>query len=258
MNRKERQEARADRFRELARKSNEAADVACRQSSEMASIIPMGQPVHGLADRKYRDKIGAKMDRSIELSKKAEYFEQKAEATENNNSIYLGDDDAVDRLQEKVDVLEKAQGMMKAANKIVRSKKLNDIAKVEQLQTLGFSENKAIELTKPNRYGEYGFPSYMLSNNNARIRDAKQRRDRARKLKETEDKEYTISCVRVVENAKENRLQLFFAGIPSKEIRSQLKENNTFRWTPSIGCWQAYLNRWCIERAKVILNSITE
>ena len=77
-------------------------------------------------------------------------------------------------------------------------------------------------------------------------------------LKETEDKEYTISCVRVVENAKENRLQLFFAGIPSKEIRSQLKENNTFRWTPSIGCWQSYLNRWCIERAKVILNSITE
>ena len=133
---------------------------------------------------------------------------------------------------------------MKAANKIVRSKKLNDIAKVEQLQTLGFSENKAIELTKPDRYGEYGFPSYMLSNNNARIRDAKQRRDRARKLKETED--------------KENRLQLFFAGIPSKEIRSQLKENNTFRWTPSIGCWQSYLNRWCIERAKVILNSITE
>ena len=77
-------------------------------------------------------------------------------------------------------------------------------------------------------------------------------------LKETEDKEYTISGVRVVENAKENRLQLFFAGIPSKEIRSQLKENNTFRWTPSIGCWQSYLNRWCIERAKVILNSITE
>ena len=93
------------------------------------------------------------------------------------------------------------------------SKKLNDIAKVEQLQTLGFSENKAIELTKPDRYGEYGFPSYMLSNNNARIRDAKQRRDRARKLKETEDKDYTINGVRVVENAKENRLQLFFAGI---------------------------------------------
>ena len=258
MNRKERQEARADRLRELAKRNNEASDVACRQSSEMASVIPFGQPVHGLADRKYRDKIGAKMDKSIELSRKAEYFEQKAKAVENNNSIYLGDDDAVDRLQEKVETLEKAQGMMKAANKIVRSKKLNDIAKIEQLQALGFSEEKAVELTKTDYYGEYGFQSFMLTNNNARIRDAKQRLERARKLKETEDKEYIINGVRVVENAKENRLQLFFAGIPSKEIRSQLKEHNTFRWSRYNDCWQSYLNRSCIDRAKTILNSLSE
>ena len=46
--------------------------------------------------------------------------------------------DAVDRLQEKIDALEKSQSMMKAANKVLRSKKLNDIAKVEQLQGMGF------------------------------------------------------------------------------------------------------------------------
>mgnify|MGYP002554383768 FL=1 len=263
MNRKERQEARANRLRELSVNAAKQSTEAYNQSYKMVEHIPPGQPilVGHHSERRHRSLLIRSwnaLGKSVKLGEKAEYFERKAEAAENNNSIYLGDDDAVDRLQEKVDALEKAQGMMKAANKIVRSKKLNDIAKVEQLQTLGFSENKAIELTKPDRYGEYGFPSYMLSNNNARIRDAKQRRDRARKLKETEDKEYTISGVRVVENAKENRLQLFFAGIPSKEIRSQLKENNTFRWTPSIGCWQSYLNRWCIERAKVILNSITE
>lgn len=263
MNRKERQEARVNRLRELSVNAAKQSTEAYNQSYKMVEHIPPGQPilVGHHSERGHRSVLNRSwnaLGKSVKLGEKAGYFERKAEAAENNNSIYLGDDDAVDRLQEKVDALEKAQGMMKAANKIVRSKKLNDIAKVEQLQTLGFSENKAIELTKPDRYGEYGFPSYMLSNNNARIRDAKQRRDRARKLKETEDKEYTINGVRVVENAKENRLQLFFAGIPSKEIRSQLKENCTFRWTPSIGCWQAYLNRWCIERAKVILNSITE
>lgn len=257
MNRKKRQEARVDRLRGLAKRNYEASDTACRQSSEMASIIPMGQPVHGLADRKYRDKIGAKMDKSIELSHKAEHFERKAEAAENNNSIYLGDDDAVDRLQEKVESLEKAQNMMKAANKIIRSKKIKDIAKVEQLQTLGFSEEKVVKLIEPDCYGGYGFPSYTLTNNSARIRDAKQRLERAKRLKETATKEYTINGVRVVENAKENQLQLFFTGIPSEEIRSQLK-HNAFRWSRFNGCWQSYFNRWQIERAKSILNPVSE
>ena len=257
MNRRERQEVRADRYRELARKNRVESDDACRQSGEMASIIPMGQPIHGLADRKYREKIGTKMDKSIKLSRKAEYFERKAEAAENNTSIYLGDDDAVDRLQEKLDELVKSQNMMKAVNKIVKNKKLNDIGKVVQFQELGFSEEKAVELIKPDCYGRLGFPSYMLSNNNARIRDARQRLDRAKQLKETATKKYTINDVRVVENSEENRLQLFFEGIPSEEVRLQLKHNG-FRWSRFNKCWQSYLNRWQIDRAKELLSTIEQ
>lgn len=262
MNRKERQEARAQRYRELALKANQQSEEAFKQSDKMMEYIPAGQPIlvghHSeRAHRNLLDRSWNALGKSVKLGEKAEYFQQKAKAAENNNSIYLGDDDAVDRLQEKVDALEKSQNMMKSANKILRSKKMSDIAKVEQLQALGFSESKSVELTKPDCYGEYGFPSFMLTNNNARIRDAKQRLERAKKLKETEDKEYTINSVRVVENAKENRLQLFFNGIPSEEIRSQLK-HNAFRWSRYNGCWQSYLNRWQINRAKNILNSIAE
>lgn len=262
MNRKERQEARAQRYRELSLKANQQSADAFKQSNKMIECIPAGQPIlvghHSeRAHRSLLDRSWNTLGKSVKLGEKAEYFERKAEAAENNDSIYLGDDDAVDRLQEKVDALEKSQGMMKAANKILRSKKLNDIAKVEPLQALGFSESKSVELTKPDRYGDFGFPSYMLTNNNARIRDAKQRLERAKKLKETEDKEYTINSVRVVENAKENRLQLFFDGIPSEEIRSQLK-HNAFRWSRYNGCWQSYLNRWQINRAQNILNPKAE
>lgn len=262
MNRKERQEARAQRYRELSLKANQQSADAFNQSNKMIECIPAGQPIlvghHSeRAHRSLLDRSWNTLGKSVKLGEKAEYFERKAEAAENNDSIYLGDDDAVDRLQEKVDALEKSQGMMKAANKILRSKKLNDIAKVEQLQALGFSESKSVELTKPDCYGDFGFPSYMLTNNNARIRDAKKRLERAKKLKETEDKEYTINSVRVIENAKENRLQLFFDGIPSEEIRSQLK-HNAFRWSRYNGCWQSYLNRWQIDRAKNILNSKAE
>ena len=96
-------------------------------------------------------------------------------------------------------------------------------------------------------YG-YGFPSYMLTNNNARIRDAKLRLEKAKKLKETETKEYVINDVRVVENTEDNRLQLFFSGVPSEDIRDQLKYN-AFRWSRYNKCWQSYLNRRQISRA---------
>lgn len=257
MDRKERQEARADRFRELARKSNEAADVACRQSSEMASIIPMGQPVHGLADRKYRDKIGAKMDKSIELSKKADYFEQKAQAAENNDSIYLGDDDAVERLEEKLADLEKKQETMKETNKIIRSKKLSEIEKHDKLIELGYSEDGVRKVFTPNCMGEIGYPSYSITNNGANIRRVKEQLERAKQMKSTEDKEYTIGEVRIVENYKENRLQLFFSGKPDDVTRSQLKHNG-FRWSRFNCCWQSYLNRYQIDRAKRLLSNTSE
>lgn len=262
MNRKEKQEARADRCRELAEKARRESTAAYNQSYKMVEHIPAGQPIlvghysEG-AHRRLLDRSWNTLGKSVKLGEKAEYYEQKAEAAENNNSIYLGDDDAVDRLQEKVESLEKAQNMMKAANKIIRSKKIKDIAKVEQLQELGFSEEKAVKLIEPDCYGGYGFPSYTLTNNSARIRDAKQRLERAKQLKETATKEYVINDVRIVENSEENRLQLFFTGIPSEEIRNQLK-HNAFRWSRFNSCWQSYLSRWQIERAKSILNPVSE
>ena len=261
MNRKEKQEARADRYRELAGKARCQSTEAYNQSHKMVEHIPLGQPilVGHHSERSHRnllDRSWNTIGKSVKLEEKTEYFERKAEAAENNNNIYLEDDDAVDRLQERIDALEKSQSMMKAANKVLRSKKLNDVAKVEQLQGMGFSEEKAIELTKPAMYG-YGFPSYMPTNNNARIRDAKLRLEKAKKLKETETKEYVINDVRVVENTEDNRLQLFFSGVPSEDIRDQLKYN-AFRWSRYNKCWQSYLNRRQISRAKELLSTIEQ
>lgn len=262
MNRKEKQEARAERLRELARKAEQASTDAFNQSHRMVEGIPMGQPIlvghHSeRAHRRLLDRSWNAMGKSVKLAEKAEYYEQKAAAAESNNNIYLEDDDAVERLQEKIETLDKAQEMMKAANRVVRSKKSNDVGKIEQLQALGFTEEKAIALLKPDRCHGCGFSSYMLANNNARIRDAKQRLERAKRLKSTESKEYTINDVRVVENTGVNRLQLFFNGKPSEEIRTQLKHNG-FRWARFNGCWQSYLNRWQQERAKSIINGMKE
>lgn len=261
MNRKERQEARADRYRELARNAEKQSTAAYNRSHEMVACIPMGQPIlvghHSeKVHRSLLDRSWNTMGKSVELREKAEYYNSKAAAAESNNSIYLGDDDAVERLQEKVNDLEKVQAMMKAANRIIRNKKLSVDAKTEQLHELGFAGDKAAILLKPDAYGEMGFPSYKLTNNNARTRDAKQRLERAKALKNATSKEYEINGVRVVENTEENRLQLFFDCIPSKDIRSELS-HNAFRWSRFNNCWQSYLNRWQIDRAKSILDKLS-
>ena len=111
---------------------------------------------------------------SVKASEKADYYERKAEAAENNNAIYLDDDNAVEKLERKLAELVKAQEDMKAANKVVKNKKLTEEEKKVRLMELGYSETSAVELLTP-CYGHIGFPSFSLSNNNANIRRVRQR-----------------------------------------------------------------------------------
>lgn len=259
MTREERRQARIERYRDLSANARKQSNELFHRSSKMAEAIPGGQPIlvghHSERwDRNYRDKIHNTMGRSVEADKKAEYYERKAEAAENNNAIYLEDENSIQRLEAKVESLTRQQEMMKSANKIVRNKKLADVEKIDQLKEIGFSERDAVSCMTPDRYGEVGFPSWQLSNNSAVIRNAKQRLEKAIRLKTTESKEYEIGDVRIVENTEENRLQLFFPGKPDEDVRSNLKRYG-FRWSPSNGCWQSYLNRSQLDRAKSIINN---
>ncbi len=258
--RQERRQARIERYKNLAANAEKLSDQAFEQSHKMSEVIPFGQPIlighHSeKADRNYRSKIWKKMDQAVQLSQKAKYFEEKAQAAENNNAIYLEDEDSVERLQEKVEQLTKLQELMKAVNKIIRSKKLSEVEKLDQLTELGLTQQTAMSYMTPDYVGRLGIPSFKLTNNNARLNNAKERLIKAEKLKSMESKEYMINEVKVVVNTTENRLQLFFNDKPSNEIRTELKRN-AFRWSPYNCCWQSYLNRYQIERAKTILNKL--
>lgn len=258
MNRKERQKAKAERFRELAGNAMNKATEAYNQSHSMVEHIPLGQPIlvghHSEgAHRRALDRSWNTLGKAVKLTEKAEYFECKAEAAENNNSIYLGDDDAVERLEEKLAALEKKQGAMKATNKVLRSKKLSEVEKHDKLKELGYSENGIMKLFIPDCFGEIGFPSYLITNNGANIRRVKEQLERAKIMKMTENKEYTVNGVQIIENYSENRLQLFFPSIPDADIRSKLKKNG-FKWSRYNECWQSYLNRRNLDNAKEIIS----
>lgn len=54
-------------------------------------------------------------------------------------------------------------------------------------------------------------------------------------------KEIVLGDLRILENAEDMRLQLFFSGKPEAEIIQILKKNG-FKWAPSVGAWQRLLN----------------
>lgn len=83
-----REEAKLERFEKYSNNAAKRSQQAYDESSRMASFIPLGQPIlvghHSeKSDRRYRARIWAKMDKSVEESKKAKYWERRADATLN-------------------------------------------------------------------------------------------------------------------------------------------------------------------------------
>lgn len=254
MTRKERQEARAERYREYAENAAKRATAAFNASNDAVANIPLGQPIlvghHSeKAHRRALERSNDAMMRSVHESEKAAYYARKAEAVENNDNIYIGDDDAIERLEEKIAKLTTLQEQMKGSNKILRNSKMSHTEKIDAIIALGISEAKATRIVRENLV----FPGYSLTNNNAKINAAKKQLEKAKSLAGKEDREYEAGDLTIEECYSENRVRIYFAGKPDDEMRENLKRNG-FRWAPSMGCWQAYINRWTLR----FVNDITK
>lgn len=149
--------------------------------------------------------------------------------------------DEIERLQEKVDTLQTLQDMMKAANKICRSKKLSEVEKVDELVALGFKEQQANMLIAPvERWQTVGFAPYQLTNNLAKIKDAQARIARLTAIAQTPDSQQEIAGVTVQVCNSEERLRLCYDGKPDPATITLLKQNG-FKWSPSNMAWQRQL-----------------
>jgi DNA repair exonuclease SbcCD ATPase subunit len=171
------------------------------------------------------------------------FFRAMRKKYRNDGPVLSSDDDAVEQLKKKIEKAEATQALMKAANKVLRSKKKTDDEKVAALvESLGCKEETARKFLEPDDFGVVGFPSYRLTNNNANIRRMKERLEKIAAAKATPDTtEEGDDGVTFEDCPSANRVRLFFPGKPDAATRSQLKGNG-FRWAPSIGCWQAYRN----------------
>lgn len=244
----ERRQARIDSYERRAENARQESKQARQRSDDAVRGIPPGQPilVGHHSERRHRnalEKSHNAMRRSIELSQKAGYYNDRATAAAKNKAIFSDDPDASEKLAAKIDRLEARQELMKKANAAVRK---NDN---EKLKELGFSDASISQLYTPDFCGRTGFASYLLTNNNANIRRLKDRLKRQQKLDSMQTTESTIGEVRIVQNAEANRTQILFPGKPSDRLRAEMKRSG-FRWAPSEGAWQKHLSDYAKRQAE--------
>jgi len=243
----ERKERRIFSYKERARKAVETANQEYSNAQEMGSVIPFGQPIlvgHHSEDRHRAllKGIDAKHRKAFAESGKAEYYENKAESAEANQSISGDDPEAENRYQEKLEILEKKQNYMKAVNKAWKHGK-------DALIALGLSEAESDKLAnEPKR----PCPTWMLSNNSAEIRRVKEKLARLKKLDNMETQNIKFNGGEMQINTMLNRVQFIFGSIPSPETRAFLKARG-FKWARSQGAWQRQRTLNAISTAKYLI-----
>ncbi len=217
------------------------------KSRTASSMItgPANFPVR--RNQKALNSLDNKENDFYEKEKKFETNTRKALTPKELQPIKSGQSDTISLLEKKLSKLMEVQETMKAANKIIKSKKLSKEQKIIDLQKVGIKEKSALQLFEPDYAGRLGFPGYSLTNNNANIKRIKGRisieKRRINESKTDTNAEETINGVKLVKNHAANRVQIFFDGKPEADVRTKLKKLG-FKWAPSKGAWQRFLSSY--------------
>lgn len=168
--------------------------------------------------RRLHERAWKDIGKSIEEDKKQKYYEEKAKDMNNSNVIYNDDPNALTKLKEKLEYLEKQRALIKA----------DEEHQPWQLQNIG-----------------------------ARIRETKRRIARLENLEkiEFEDKEFVGG--KVIHNKEINRIQFLFDEKPNEEIRNNLKHNG-FHWSRNEGAWQREFNERTIKVTNNLVKEMFE
>ena len=165
---------------------------------------------------------------------------------EEGDIIKSTDTHAIKKLQEKIKAIEAEKDFIKRSEKAVKEyQRTNDFTVFSKYDIPNDKANEYIDQIK--RFG-YALLS-GLNNKNAEIRRIKERIAILEKNQAKGTDEILIEGGKIVYNGEAQRLQIFFDGIPSKEVREALKAH-AFKWAPTAKAWQRTLT----ENAKYAVN----
>ena len=197
-----------------------------------------------------KEKQVAALDKHYALYGELQDYKEKIKKLANSaNIIKSSDSDAIEKLKAKIEKAEELQATMKAVNAYFR----------KHGTLKGYGDGEYDNFTIDSLYG-VPFPPYCLTNNNAKIRAAKQRIKELEEAKASahgEDIETEIEGLKIVENTEAMRIQLIFDDKPSAEVRDVLKSYG-FRWSPKFLAWQRHLNsngKYAVRKVLEILKN---
>lgn len=180
---------------EWAEKRKEKSVECASRASEMAAVIPMGQPIlvghHSeKGDRNYRSKIWNLTGKSVEHARMAEKHEETARGikTQLNNTIYSSDSDAVKKLEEKIESLIAERDAVNAMNRAFRKAVKGWPDHVQKYYSGMYQwitrpgDDPEIERKYVLPEGVRYYPSFKNQNINGRISQARRRLEQLKKM----------------------------------------------------------------------------
>ena len=165
------------------------------------------------------------------------------------------DEDATERIREKIEKREQHQKDMKDINAYFRKNKTLKGCDVLSPKAIEQLEEEMAKI----EYHTVPFPPYALQNNGAEIRRLKKRLERLEAIKEKDDPDerYDKYELTIRRNKEAMRIQLIFDGKPDSWIREILKSNG-FKWSPKAKVWQRQINTNGEYATKRVLEQLQE
>lgn len=219
---------------------------------QMMDAIPFGQPIlvghHSEAwDRRYRNRIDNTYAKAFKALERADRLSNRVHSMTNNKAVSSDDPLAIVKLERKLAQRQALQTHMKEVNAIIK-RKISDDDKIALLVARGMSETIAKKLLVPDFAQRTGYPSYRLTNNNARIRQITERLEQLKQqhaaLIQAEkddavvtERESNVHGLTIVEDLEDNRIRLVFDGKPDADTIRLLKERG-FKWSHYNKAWQ--------------------
>lgn len=229
----EKQEARRQRLLKRAGKKRSQSDRLFEAGTSALKEIPFGQPIltdhySAKSDRAYRGRAVRKIEKSFEASDEAKELEARA-ASVGTGGVSSDDPDAVEKLEQKLALLEEAHKKMKEMNAKARKE----------------GEEKP-------------FPAYMLSNSNANIKSVKKRISDLKALSDRPEFEPVIgNGWKMYEDREANRIVIEFDERQPQEI-TQLVKSRGFLWARSRGAWVRKITVNALHSARRLSNQLKE
>lgn len=217
----ERREARKLRYEELSKKAEERSNQYSNSTANRILAMTPGQPIivghHSEKKaRRLHERAWEDTKKSIEEDKKSKYYKNRAETLDNSKVIYNDDPNAIEKLKEKLEYLEKQRELIKA------------------------DENHT---------------GWQLQNIGARIREIKRRITQLEREGKIVFEETEFIGGKAIHNKEINRIQLIFDNKPSEDIRKELKSNG-FHWSRNEQAWQRLFNEQTITVTNILLKDV--